>query len=388
MRLAVVSHKVCWRSDISPTGYATDGGFPIQIGAISELFDETEIVVPVSPEKRRDGILPLDGHNTSVRELSVPAGEDLTRKISFPFWLLTNCRSIWRSVKDADAVHTPIPGDVGTIGLLFALMQRKPLFVRHCGNWMVQRTAAEKFWRWMMEAFAGGRNVMFATGGSDSPPSRKNPNVRWVFSTSLRRDELKRTQPRELPIDGQIRLIIACRQESRKGTDVVIRSMPAIAEKFPNVVLDVVGGGSMLAEFKSLSASLAIDEKVIFHGHVAQKKVIDLLRNAHLFCFPTTASEGFPKAVLEALACGLPVVTTKVSVLPVLIGSGCGVLLDDATPECLADAVVKICSERELYNEMSLRALETARGYSLEQWRDLIGNTLRVAWNVSSLSST
>jgi glycosyltransferase involved in cell wall biosynthesis len=388
MRLAVVSHKVCWLSDESSTGYATDGGFPMQIGAISELFDQTEIVVPVSPEGRTGGLLPLAGHNVSIKNLSVPQGEGLLRKLSMPFWLLGNCRSIWTAVKNADAVHAPIPGDVGTIGLLIALIQRKPLFVRHCGNWMVQRTAAERFWKWIMEASAGGRNVMFATGGSATAPSTKNPKVRWVFSTSLRQAELGRTVPRELPADGEIRMIIACRQENKKGTDVVVKSLPEISKSFPNVMLDVVGGGSQLNNLKMLAASLGVSDKVTFHGHIAQTKVIDLLNRAHLFCFPTTASEGFPKAVLEALASGLPVVTTRVSVLPVLIGNGCGQLLDDATPESLADAVKKICSDPEKYRTMSLKALETARGYSLENWRDLIGQTLRLEWNVASLSST
>ena len=388
MRLAVVSHKVCWRSDESSTGYATDGGFPMQIGAISELFDETEIVVPVSAEGRTGGLLPLGGRNVSIKKLSVPQGEGLLRKLSIPFWLLGNCRSIWRAVKNADAVHAPIPGDVGTVGLLIALIQRKPLFVRHCGNWMVQRTAAERFWKWIMEASAGGRNVMFATGGSATAPSAKNPKVRWVFSTSLRQAELGRTVPRELPRDGQIRMIIACRQESKKGTDVVVKSLSEISKRFPNVMLDVIGGGSQLNKLKLLAESLGVSDKVTFHGHIAQTKVIDLLNRAHLFCFPTTASEGFPKAVLEALASGLPVVTTRVSVLPVLVGNGCGQLLDDATAESLANAVKKICSDPEKYRAMSLKALETARGYSLENWRDLIGQTLRLEWNVSSLSST
>jgi hypothetical protein len=45
MKLAVFSHKGCWPCAASPTGYATDGGFPFQMAAIAELFDET--VLPV-----------------------------------------------------------------------------------------------------------------------------------------------------------------------------------------------------------------------------------------------------------------------------------------------------------------------------------------------------
>lgn len=388
MRLAIISHKLCWKSDESPLGYATDGGFPLQVDAISQLFDATEIVVPVSDEERTDGLSPLLGHGTSIRALSVPSGRGIARKLSFPIWLLRNSPAMWKAVKHADAVHAPIPGDIGTIGLLFALIQRKPLFVRHCGNWGVQRTAAERFWRWIMEAFAGGRNVMLATGGSSVPPSDKNRNIKWVFSTSLRESDLRAGRPRELPEDGAIRLIIACRQEVGKGTDVVIRSLPKIASIFPGVRLEVVGGGSQLRQYEAIVQEHGLGSRVTFHGHVKQERVIELLRQAHLFCFPTTASEGFPKAVLEALACGLPVVTTRVSVLPVLIGSGCGRLIAEATPDSLAEAVIQICSDRDEHRAMSQRALETACAYSLESWRDFIGKTLSDAWNVSSLSST
>jgi glycosyltransferase involved in cell wall biosynthesis len=106
--------------------------------------------------------------------------------------------------------------------------------------------------------------------------------------------------------------------------------------------------------------------------------VIRLLQQADIFCYPT-ASEGFPKAVLEALACGLPVVTTRVSVLPKLIGTGCGLLLEHTNPEALAQAVLACLSDAVRYRTMSARAVETASQYSLERWRDTIGDLLRAA---------
>jgi glycosyltransferase involved in cell wall biosynthesis len=231
-----------------------------------------------------------------------------------------------------------------------------------------------------MERLAGGRNVMLATGGSSDPPSQRNPNVRWIFSTSLTEQDLKTCNLRcDQPPRSAPRLIIIGRQEHGKGTQLVIESLPIISEDFPGATLDVVGDGEALAEYKNLAASIGVADRVTFHGKVDHKQVISLLQQADLFCFPTW-SEGFPKVVLEALACGLPVVTTRVSVLPQLIGTGCGVLVEEASPAIISKSVVACLSNAERYHAMSVKAVETAGHYSLEHWRDTIGQLLTGAW--------
>lgn len=387
MHLVVISHKLCWKSANSPSGYVTDGGFPLQMEAISELFTSTELVAPCELAGSVEGVSPLRGNNLHVTPLAVPKGRGFRRKIDMLLWVLKNGPIIWRSVRSADAVHTPIPGDVGTVGMIVALIMSKPLFVRHCGNWLMPRTTAERFWKWSMEYFAGTRNVMLATGGAAEPPTQRNPNVKWIFSTSLRSDQMADNRLRMPPRDGRLKIIIACRQEERKGTDAVITSMPSILASFPSASLDIVGGGSLLEKLREQSVSCGVADRVIFHGKVEQSEVLDLLRQAHVFCYPTSASEGFPKVVLEALASGLPVITTKVSVLPQLIGNSCGVLLDEPSSRAIADAVKTICLDEAKYHQMSSKAVETARQYTLENWRDSIGETLREAWKVTSLSS-
>jgi Glycosyl transferases group 1 len=380
MRLIVLSHKRCWRTDSSPSGYATDGGFPFQMSALSELFDETILMIPCSRGLCAEGTLPLTGHNLKVTPLTEPQGRGLARKLRLPFWFLRNGWKIASGVWKSEAVHAPIPGDIGTIGMLLAFILRKPLFVRHCGNWLVPRTAAERFWKWFMERFAGGKRVMLATGGAPGPPSSRNPAIQWIFSTTLTERELNSGCRRRLPSDGLIRLIIACRQDKEKGGAVVIESLPQVAESFPEVHLDVVGDGNALEDLKLQARSLGVEHRVRFHDRVEPKAVLRLLRRAHLFCYPTAASEGFPKVVLEALASGLPVITTPVSVLPQLITGDCGTVLSERTPAAVARAVIEILSDPERYEHMSRSAVEAARAYSLECWRDTIGDLLRSSW--------
>jgi hypothetical protein len=183
VKLVVISHKECWRSPESPSGYATVGGFPAQMRALSESFDATRLVIAEYAPPMPAGALPLTGHNLTVAPLPHPAGTDFRRKLAMLTWLPRYLPRLWREVAQADAVHAPVPGDIGTLGLLIAWMQRKPLFVRHCGTWGHRGTAAERFLAWLLPRIAGGRTVVMATGGSDSPPEPRNQAITWIFST-------------------------------------------------------------------------------------------------------------------------------------------------------------------------------------------------------------
>lgn len=380
MDLVVVSHKVCWRDPFSPSGYATDGGFPFQIRALSELFDATTLVVPCSSTQPTSGAISLVGHKLTIAPLTAPLGKGVWRKGQLPFWLAWNGFAMLREILRADTVHTPIPGDIGTIGMMLAAILQKRLLVRYCGNWFTERSIAERFNKWFMVRFASSRNVMLATGGTAQPPSHFNPHVHWIFSTSLTEKELNAYAIyRDLPSGQSIRLITVARQEEGKGIDLVIKSLLPLHEDFSQITLDVVGDGKMLRAYDQLVTTLGLNDRVNFHGKLDHATVIHLLQRADIFCFPTT-SEGFPKVVLEALACGLPVVTTRVSVLPQLIGNGCGLLIEEATPIAVAKAVRECLSDAERYRAMSAQAVETAKQYSLERWRDAIGDLLRTAW--------
>jgi len=381
MRLLVFSHKPCWTSTNSKTGYATDGGFPIQMAALSELFDETIVLVPCGDQGMHAGEMSLEGSQLSVCPLPAPLGAGFWRKLLFPLWCLWGGPTMLRALRKADAVHCPIPGDIGTVGMLLAWLFRKPLLVRHCGNWLKPVTAAEKFWRWFMETTAGGRNVMLATGGTGQPPSEKNPNVHWIFSSSLTESELTAySSPRSFPSGSSMRLIHVARQELAKGAGTIIQSLPVLMKHFPGIGLDIVGEGTALPGFKQLAEELGVGERVRFSGKLNHRQVMERLREAHLFVFPTTSSDGFPKAVLEGLASGLPIVATKVSVLPKLLGNGCGVLMEEATAGALARSVELALANAQGYEAMSLKAIETARQFSLEAWRDTIGQHLAEAW--------
>ena len=377
-KLVVLTHKEVWRDGRSPSGYSTDGGFPLQMKSLSGLFDQMCILAPVVHSAKKEGQIPLSGDGLRVRPLTaLPRSLTLRRLLLVP-WFLLNLPRMIAAIISADAVHTPIPGDIGTLGMVIAQALRRPLFVRYCGNWHWIRTRAERFWRWFLVRYSRGTTVALATGMDHLPPSEINKNIHWIFSTSLTEAYLKKnSRLRSINASQPLRLICVCRQEPAKGTALVIECLPWVL-KSRDVYLDVVGDGSAMPELRALAKKVP-SNRVFFHGRKNQCEVFQLLSKADIFCFPSRSSEGFPKAVLEAMAHGLPVVASKVSALPSMLERGGGSLLDELTVECLGKTILEL-TDPVTYESKSHQAILFAADYSLEKWRACIYRRLSDAW--------
>ena len=379
MRLMMVSHKPCWHCP--PHQVCTDGGFPKQVGALAKLVDHLTLVVPESRHTRPVQLQPIEGPNLSAEFLSEPVGTGTFRKFGIPFWFIRNFLRLRKSLLEVEAVHAAVPGDVGLIGLLIGWVSRKPLFIRHCGTWGDRSTLANRFLAWLLPRVAGGRVVVMATGGGPEPPEPGNLDIKWIFATSSTRAEFGSITPAApWASDQPLCLVTVGRLSHGKNAISCIEALPAIRDAVPGSTLKVVGEGPVREELKRAVSDLGLDEAVELTGNLSHEGVLEALCGSHMFLFPTRVAEGFPKAVLEAMACGLPVVASSVSVLPHLLDEGRGVLLGGTDPSDIAGAVVDLARDPGRMATTGRLAREKAGEFTLERWRDLIGARLEAAW--------
>jgi glycosyltransferase involved in cell wall biosynthesis len=109
------------------------------------------------------------------------------------------------------------------------------------------------------------------------------------------------------------------------------------------------------------------------------------MQRADVLLFPT-ASEGFPKVALEALACGLPIVASPVSVLPQLV-DGCGAVVEPDA-QLVAAAVAELLADADAWTSASEHGRARAAGYTLEAWAALIGSAIEERWPELALERT
>jgi len=104
-----------------------------------------------------------------------------------------------------------------------------------------------------------------------------------------------------------------------KGTDVLINAMAQINRQFPQTRLMIVGEGSQRTKLKEQCQSLRISDKVIFTGY--RKNVSELMQIMDVFVL-SSFNEGMPRAIVEAMACGRPVIASRTGGIPSLIREG------------------------------------------------------------------
>jgi UDP-glucose:(heptosyl)LPS alpha-1,3-glucosyltransferase len=149
----------------------------------------------------------------------------------------------------------------------------------------------------------------------------------------------------------------------RKGLETLLNSISLIKNK--NVYCLVVGGDSLLQSYRELVNKLGIGEQVIFAG--AQKKPERFYASADIFVLPSV-QEAFGNAVLEAMACGVPVITTKVAGASELLTEGLErfILKDPKDAKTLAGMIDELL-DPALRNKLAKQVREIAEGYTLEK---------------------
>ena len=127
-----------------------------------------------------------------------------------------------------------------------------------------------------------------------------------------------------------------------KNCDGLLRAWAGPASNCSDRQLAIVGAGrdeKYLASLKSLAADLGITEDVVFVGGVPLEETVTFYRGADLFVYPSL-NETFGLPILEAMACGCPVVTSDTSAMPETAG-GAALLADPKDPASIARAIVE-----------------------------------------------
>ena len=132
-----------------------------------------------------------------------------------------------------------------------------------------------------------------------------------------------------------------------KGHVAVLRALPSILRKVPDLQYVIIGDGSFRPGLEELARSLGVAHRTHFVGSASDAVVAWYLDNSAAFVMPSRI-EGFGLVFLEALAHGLPVIAGRHDAAPEVLGPDAAVMVDTDDVEQVADAVVQVLADSQL----------------------------------------
>ena len=171
-----------------------------------------------------------------------------------------------------------------------------------------------------------------------------------------------------LPLDDEIILFLGT-LSPHKGPDVLLRAMPKIIKEVPDAKLVFVGSGGMREELERLSKKLGIEKNVKFVGFVEERMKPFYYKAADVFCLPSVMKhESFGIVNLEAMACGVPIVASKIGGVPDVVKDGKnGLLIPPRNSEALADAIIYLLENYDIRKKMGKNGRKKVEDYSWER---------------------
>jgi len=162
--------------------------------------------------------------------------------------------------------------------------------------------------------------------------------------------------------------------EPGKNLPILIEAFASIAERFSAHQLVLAGNpGWDYETIYEAATRLPCRQRIRFTGFVDEDDLPALYAGADLFVYPSSY-EGFGFPVLEAMACGTPVITSNISSLPELAGDA-GLLVDPQDVDALAGAMRRVLVDDALRQQMRARGFEQARRFT---WEETARRTLEV----------
>ena len=162
--------------------------------------------------------------------------------------------------------------------------------------------------------------------------------------------------------------------EAHYGVDCVLRAFALIQEKVPDAVLTIVGDGSQRQSLEKLKTELAL-RQTSFTGRVEHEDIFRHYSDSDVF-LNASRIDNQPLSILEAFACGLPVVTTDAGGIPDVVTDGeTGFMVPVDDCETLAQRAIKLLSDRNIATTMIQKARKESLKYTWEvvgeQWLKL-----------------
>lgn len=197
-------------------------------------------------------------------------------------------------------------------------------------------------------------------------------NKIFVHHSGINVDKFK-FKPRRIPKDQNIILLSVGRLVEKKGMDDLIDAFYKVQKAYHSISLCIAGDGPLRKKLSEKVEKLGLEKKVKFLGEIRHNQVMKEMEKAHLFALASTKDrngnqEGIPNVLKEAMASGLPIISTRHAGIPELVSNGkSGFLVKEKNPNEFAKKLLELINSPDKWEKMGNEGRKkVVKSYNIE----------------------
>lgn len=289
--------------------------------------------------------------------------------------LLAYLLAVWRLAGRVDVIH--LMANSGWSWQLFAApalwladLRGTPIIVNYRGG--EARDYFQQSFRWVKPSLDKAAAVVVPSGFLERVFGEFDQST-CVIPNIIDRDMFQPAPRGTIPENSGAKtfdLVITRNLESIYGIDIAIRALVKVRDAGCPARLLIAGSGPAESDLRALAVTLGVNEAVHFVGRLDRTGVVALYGAAHAMVNPTNV-DNMPNSVLEALACGLPVVSTDVGGIPyIMTHEETGLLVPPRDVDALAAAITRLSRDERLRQQLRENGLAQIEQYTWHKVRD------------------
>ncbi|MBV9121156.1 MAG: glycosyltransferase family 4 protein, partial [Chloroflexi bacterium] len=354
---------------VSPYDYAAPGGVREHIGALDATFRQLGHDVIILTPNSRDGREEHHDNVISLGRVTPLRINGSTARITLSMWLTHRVRQILRE-EQFDVIHIHEP-----------LMPALPLTVLRCsetiniGTFHAHGQSYASNLGYLVGKTIVRRRVRKLHGRiAVSSTARRFvenyfPGEYSIIPNGIDLEWWQRpVKPVERFADGRPNILFLGRLENRKGLKYLIRAFEQVRREIPRARLIVAGDGRLRAGFERYVWSHDLEGDVFFTGFIQPDERPRYFATADVYCAPSTGQESFGIVLLEAMACGRPIIASNIDgYREVVTNRREGLLVPVRDSDSLASALVELLASPSRRQELAEEGLRTVQEYSWDK---------------------
>lgn len=182
--------------------------------------------------------------------------------------------------------------------------------------------------------------------------------------------------------NGSVKIVSVARLVEKKGIHFGIQAIANLTKNYPNIEYSIIGDGPLKEDLQDLVNQLKLSQKIRFMGWMNQEETFEIMQRSDIFLAPSVTSktgeqEGIPVVLMEAMAHGLPVVSTYHSGIPELVmNNKTGFLVDEKDSDALAKKLEVLISNPEILKKFGIEGRKAVeKDYNIQLLNDNLAKT-------------